>query len=171
MYVCVVRLDPLCIWQIQVFIVLGGYLRILSAPSIQSCCTLSTSSSYRVLVCSRYGKSRLFLCVVVGPGFVSTSPAFMRSSGSAWPACPETVNRAPIVGNGRYLHNLHITFQKPLWQLHRLYAVSFGAFFLNLYHSEVLFSIYNILKVLLAASISLESIIVSFISLLSHLSL
>ena len=29
------------------------------------------------------------------------------SSGSAWPACPKTVNRAPIVGGGRFRHNLH----------------------------------------------------------------
>ena len=39
------------------------------------------------------------LCVVVGPGLVATSPAFMRSqpsSGSAWPACPKNGNRAPI---------------------------------------------------------------------------
>ena len=42
----------------------------------------------------------LFVCVVVGPGLVSTSPVFIRriarqpSSGSAWPACPKKGNRA-----------------------------------------------------------------------------
>ena len=45
MYVCVVSLDSLWRWQVQVLcIVLGRYLRILSAPSVQSCCT-STSVS------------------------------------------------------------------------------------------------------------------------------
>ena len=51
------------------------------------------------------------LCVVVGPEFVSTSPALMRSSashpGSAWPNCPKMVNRAPITGDGSFRHNLH----------------------------------------------------------------
>ena len=42
------------------YIGLVGYLRILGAPSVQSCCTLSISASYSV--------------------FVLTSPAFMRSS-------------------------------------------------------------------------------------------
>ena len=41
------------------YIVLGGYMRILGAHSVQSCCTLSISASYRVSVCGRYGKSRL----------------------------------------------------------------------------------------------------------------
>ena len=29
------------------------------------------------------------------------------SSGSAWPACPKTVNRDPIAGGGEVRHNLH----------------------------------------------------------------
>ena len=41
------------------YFVLGGYLRILGAPSVQSCCTLSMSASYRVFVCVEYRKSRL----------------------------------------------------------------------------------------------------------------
>ena len=51
------------------------------------------------------------LCDVVGPGFVSTSPAFMRSSASH-PAGPhdrlaqQTENRAPIAGDGRFRHSL-----------------------------------------------------------------
>ena len=59
------------------YIMLGGYLHILGAPSVQSCCTLSISASYHVFVYGRYGNC---LCVVVGPGFFSTSAAFMRSS-------------------------------------------------------------------------------------------
>ena len=41
------------------YIVLGGYLRILGAPSVQFCCTLSISASYHVFV---YGRYRLFVC-------------------------------------------------------------------------------------------------------------
>ena len=39
------------------YIVLGGYLRILSASSVQSYCTLSISASYDIFVCERYRKS------------------------------------------------------------------------------------------------------------------
>ena len=54
-------------------------------------------------------QTRLFS--VVGPGLVSTSPAFVSSSASH-PAGPhdrhaqKTVNRAPIAGGGRVRHNL-----------------------------------------------------------------
>ena len=41
------------------YIVLGGYLRILAVPSVQSCCTISISASYHVFVYGRYRKSRL----------------------------------------------------------------------------------------------------------------
>ena len=44
------------------YIVIGGYLRILGAPSVQSCFTLSRSANYDVFVCSRYCKSSL-VCV------------------------------------------------------------------------------------------------------------
>ena len=45
-------------------IVLGGYLRILGALGVLSCCNLSISASYRVFVCGRYCKSRL-VCVLL----------------------------------------------------------------------------------------------------------
>ena len=48
------------------------------------------------------------------------------SSGSVWPTFPKTVNRAPVAGGGRFRHNLHSSLY-PLWQLHCLYAVSYGA--------------------------------------------
>ena len=53
-----------------------------------------------------------FLFKVVGPGLVSTSPAFV-SSNASHPAGPHgrhaqnTVNRAPIAGGGDVRHNLH----------------------------------------------------------------
>ena len=40
-------------------IVLGGYLHIWGAPSVQSCCTLWISAFWHVFVYGRYHKSRL----------------------------------------------------------------------------------------------------------------
>ena len=56
-----------------------------------------------------------FLFKVVGPGLVSTSPAFVSSSAShpAGPHAQKTVNRAPIAGGGEVRHNLHSSL-KPL---------------------------------------------------------
>ena len=50
-----------------------------------------------------------FLFKVVGPGLVSTSPAFVSSSAShpAGPHAQKIVNRAPIGGGGEVRHNLH----------------------------------------------------------------
>ena len=46
------------------YIVLGGYMCILGAPSVQSCCTLSITASYHVFVYGRYCKSRLvYVCL------------------------------------------------------------------------------------------------------------
>ena len=53
-----------------------------------------------------------FLFKVVGPGLVSTSPAFVSSS-ARHPADPhcrhaqKTVNRVPIAGGGEVRYNLH----------------------------------------------------------------
>ena len=48
-------------------------------------------------------------CFFVGPGLVSTSPAFVSSSAShsAGPHAPKPVNRAPIAGGGEVRHNLY----------------------------------------------------------------
>ena len=61
------------------YIVLNGYLHILGEPSVQRCCTLSISASYRVFVYGRYSKSRI--------GFVATSSVFMRSSSTTCMLC------------------------------------------------------------------------------------
>ena len=55
---CVVSLDYLCRWQVQVSVYcVDGYMRILGSHSVQSCYTISISESYRIFVCSRYCKS------------------------------------------------------------------------------------------------------------------
>ena len=69
----------------------------------------------RFLTCICFWQiSQIQTCLfkVVGPGLVSTSPAFVSSSASH-PAGPHgqhaqnTVNRDPIAGGGKVRHNLH----------------------------------------------------------------
>ena len=76
---------------------------------------------YLLLTCIclwQISQIQTFLFKVVGPGLVSTSPAFVSSSASH-PAGPhgrhaqKTVNRAPIAGGGEVRHNLHSSL-KPL---------------------------------------------------------
>ena len=64
--VCEVRVWILCVdgRSRYLCIVLGGYLRILGAPSVQSCCTLWISASLHVFVYSRDHNSRL-VCVML----------------------------------------------------------------------------------------------------------
>ena len=65
------NLDYLCKWEIRyLYIVLAGYMRILGAPSVQSCCTVSIYASYHVFVYSRYRKSRL-ICVWLSDLYLS----------------------------------------------------------------------------------------------------
>ena len=74
-YVCVSP-DSLCRWQVQIYVYCSCRIPAhVRCTQCQSCCTLWISASYSVFVCGRYRK-----CVVVGPGFVSTSPVFMMSS-------------------------------------------------------------------------------------------
>ena len=69
--------------------VLGGFLRILGAPSVQSCCTQCSILLHHIDICMLTGIclwqiSQIQTCLgmVIGPGLVSTSPAFMRSISS-----------------------------------------------------------------------------------------
>ena len=61
-------LVSLCRWQVQVsYIVLGGYLRILDAHNVESCCTLSISASYRVLFVFDIANPHLFVADIANP--------------------------------------------------------------------------------------------------------
>ena len=86
--------------------VLSGYLRILGAPSVQSCCILSISASYRAFVYGRYRKYRL-VCVLLSDLELSRYHPHCRPAQKA-------VNRDPISGGGRFRHNLNSCLQKPL---------------------------------------------------------
>ena len=56
-HVCVSLSDYLCICQVQVSVYCARRnLCILGEPSVQPCCTLSISDSYRVFVYDRYRK-------------------------------------------------------------------------------------------------------------------
>ena len=65
-----------------------------------------------IFFCGRLSQIQTCLCVVVGPGLVSTSPAFMRSivshpSGPHGRLTKKNGNRTPIAGGGIGRHNLH----------------------------------------------------------------
>ena len=85
---------------------LGGYLHILVHPvfnpvALMDICFLTCICLWQI----SHIQTRLFS--VVGPGLVSTSPAFVSSSASH-PAGPhgrhaqKTVNRAPMLGAGGF---------------------------------------------------------------------
>ena len=69
----------------------------------------NTVAHYRYLVPNMYlSVADIANPDFLGPGLVSTSAAFMRSSVRTHTAgLPKYVNPAPIVGGGRGQHNLH----------------------------------------------------------------
>ena len=94
-YVCV-SLDSLCRWQVQVSVYcawrIPAHLR----------CTLCSILLHPMFICFltciclwQISQIRTSLFNVVGPGLISTSPAFVSSSGSAWPACPKNGKSGP----------------------------------------------------------------------------
>ena len=97
MSVCIVSLDIWCRWQVEASV----------------CCTQCSVAPYQYLLPTVYLSladivNPDFLRVVVGPGFVSTSPALMRSSAShptgphGWPV-KKTVNSKCQVSLGLIL--------------------------------------------------------------------
>ena len=60
-------------------------------------------SPYGYLLSDMY----LFMADITNPDFLVCEQQRQPSSGSAWPACPKTVNRAPIAGGGEVRQNLH----------------------------------------------------------------
>ena len=120
-YVCV-RCESgfsLCRWQVQVSVYCAW--RIPAHLRCTQCSILLHLMDICFLTCIclwQISQIQTFLFKVVGPGLVSTSPAFVSSSASH-PASPhgrhaqKTVNRAPITGGGEVRHNLHSSL-KPL---------------------------------------------------------
>ena len=84
----VLCLDYLCIWQVQVSVYCDR--RISARLRCPQCCILLHLINICYLPCIclwQILQIQTCLCVVVRPGFVSTSPAFMRS-GASHPADP-----------------------------------------------------------------------------------
>ena len=114
-----VSLDSLCRWQVQVSVYCAW--RIPAHLRCTQCSILLHLMDICFLTCIclwQISQIQNFLFKVVGPGLVSTSPAFVSSSAShpAGPHgrhAPKTVNRAPIAGGGEVRHNLHSSL-KPL---------------------------------------------------------
>ena len=97
-------LDSLCIWQVQISVYCAW--RITAQLRCTQCLFLLHLMDICFLPCIclwQMLQIQTCLCVVVGPGFVSTSSAFMRSS-VGYPAgldgrlVQKKVNRAPIAG-------------------------------------------------------------------------
>ena len=97
-------LDSLCRWQVQVSVYCAW--RIPAHLRCTQCSILLHLMDICFLTCIclwQISQIQTFLFKVVGPGLVSTSPAFVSSSASH-PAGPhgrhaqKTVNRAPIAG-------------------------------------------------------------------------
>ena len=106
--VWVVTPDYMCRWQVQVSVYCAW--RIHAHLMCTQCSIMVHLMAICFLPCIcllQISQIQTCLWVVVGPGFVSTSPAFMRTSAShpSGPhgrLAPKTVNRAPITGAWRF---------------------------------------------------------------------
>ena len=89
-------LDSLCRWQVQVSVYCAW--RIPAHLRCTQCSILLHLMDICFLTCIclwQISQIQTFLFIVVGPGLVSTSPAFVSSSGSALPACPKNGKSGP----------------------------------------------------------------------------
>ena len=115
-YVCV-SMFFLCRWQVHVSVYCARWIP--AHLRCTQCSILLHLIDICFLMCICLWQISLIqtrLPVVVRPGFVSTSSAFMRSSASH-PFClstKKTVNRPPSAGGGMYSDNLHSSLQKPM---------------------------------------------------------
>ena len=96
--------DSLCRWKVQVSVYCAR--RIAAHLGCTQCSMLFhlIDSCFLPCICLlKISQIQNCLCVFVGPGFVSISPAFMRSKASACPACRElgvVVGPTPPPKNG-----------------------------------------------------------------------
>ena len=94
-------LDSLCRWQVQVSVYCAW--RIPAHLRYTQCSILLHLLDICFLTCIclwQISQIQTFLFGVVGPGLVSTSPAFLRNSanhpaGPHWPACPKNGKSRP----------------------------------------------------------------------------
>ena len=105
-------LDSLCRWQVQVSVYcawrIPAHLRCIQCSillHLMDICFLTCICLWQI------SQIQTFLFKVVGPGLVSTSPAFVSSNashpaGSHGRHAQKTVNRAPIAGGGEVRHTV-----------------------------------------------------------------
>ena len=117
--VCVMSLDYVCIWQVQVSVYCARWLP--AHLRLTQCSILLHFIDICFLTCICLCQISTFqtcLRVVVGPGLVSTSPAFMRSIAGhpagphGWLA-PKMVIGPPLLGAGGF-DTICTGFGKPL---------------------------------------------------------
>ena len=116
-------LDSLCRWQVQVSVYCAW--RIPAHLRCTQCSILLHLMDICFLTCIclwQISQIQTFLFKVVGPGLVSTSPAFVSkqrqpSSGSAWPACPKNGKSGPHCwgrgGSTQFAQQLETTVTAP----------------------------------------------------------
>ena len=113
-------LDSLCRWQVQVSVYCAW--RIPAPSEVHQCSILLHLMDICFLTCIclwQISQIQTFLFRVVGPGLVSTSPAFVSQS-AGHPVGPhgrhaqKMVNWAPNAGGGEVRHNLHSSLS-PLY--------------------------------------------------------
>ena len=91
-------MDSLCRWQVQVSVYCAWWIP--AHLRCNQCSILLHLMDICFLTCIclwQISQIQTFLFKVVGPGLVSTSPAFLSSSTSrsAWPACPKNGKSGP----------------------------------------------------------------------------
>ena len=122
-------LDYLCRWQVHVSVYCAW--RIPAHLRCTQCSILLhlMDSCFLTCICL-WQISQIQTCLfkVVGPGLISTSPAFVSSSasGSAWPACPEHGKSGPHCWGRKVRHNLHNGLSSLLLLL-LLFALGHGS--------------------------------------------
>ena len=108
MSVCVVSLDYLCKWPIQVSIYCARQIPVHLRCTQCSILLQLIDICFVMCICLwQIPQIQTFLCVVVGPGLVSTSPAFMRRSDIPrvrMAGLPQNGKLGPIDGGGRGRH-------------------------------------------------------------------
>ena len=117
--VCVVSLDYLFRWQVQLSVYCARRIPVHLRWTQCSILLLLINICFLPYICLwQIWQIQTCLCAFVGPGFVSTLPAFMRSSVPAICMASLNKNRSPFLGAG-FSTQFAQRFARPLSQLHR----------------------------------------------------
>ena len=102
MYVCVVSLDSLCRWQVQISVYCSRRIHVHLRYTQCSILLHLINICFLTCICLRkISQIQTCLRVVVGPGLVSTSPAFMRSISSHSAGPHDRLAQKSVIGAPR----------------------------------------------------------------------